>query len=269
MMGHLITPYIKKRMILMKKKNREVNVEIPQDSPSFSTAFEENSLIQWFSDNGKIVLFSFFGLIIAFLLIYRLAFGEMIKAETDFFHASQEYQVFSQHATTPADLEASNEALQRLQKIMGRHPELKAKYEGLIAQTLVNREEGQRSQSFGEEAIQRTLSENQPFFTQFSQNTLLIANHNYAQALQQSLELKEQLRTQSYPLLYGFNLLRIAALQQNLSFKEAELNTWQEWKQFVKNDDSVTKKLVNHFKDGNMSINNYIDARENILRIKN
>ena len=254
----------------MKKKNREANVEMPQESHSnWSIAFEENAIIQWISENGKHILFSFFGLIIGFLFIYRLAFGDMIKAETDFFQASQDYHVFSQKGVTPEEVAASNEALTRLQKIIARHPELKTKYDGLIAQVMLNRNEGQQAQSFATPAIQRTERENHPFFTSFSQTSLLIGNQKYDEALKQSLELKQQLPSHSHPFLYGFNLLRIAALQQQLSFKEDELITWQEWKQFVKKNDLITQNLIHHFKDGNASINNYVQARENILRVKN
>jgi hypothetical protein len=253
----------------MKKKSPEANFEAPQESNSLSMALEENTIVQWISENGNKILFSFLGLIVGFLFIYKIAFGDMIKAENDFFQASQEYQLFDQKASTKEELATSNEAFQRLQKIMSRHSELKAKYDGLIAQTFLNRNEGQQAQPFAEQAIQRTRAENDPFFTLFSQTTLLIGMEKYEQALKQSIELKEKLANQIQPLLYGFNLLRIAALQHQLSLKKEELNTWQEWKLFVKNNDSINQNFVNHFKDGNVSINNYVEARENILRIKN
>ena len=253
----------------MKKKNLEANVEISQESNSLLTALEENSVVHWISENGNKLLISSLGLIIVILFLYKIAFGDMIKAENDFFQAAQEYQLFDQQASTKEEVAASNEAFQRLQKIVARHPELKAKYDALIAQTLLDKNEGKQAESFAKEAIQRTHKENEPFFTLFSETTLLIGVEKYEQALKQSIELKEKLTNQTEPLLYAFNLLRIAALQQALSLNADELNTWQEWKQFVKKNDLITQNLIHHFKDGNASINNYVQARENILRVKN
>jgi len=74
------------------------------------------------------------------------------------------------------------------------------------------------------------------------------------------------LRDGQEPLLYGFNLLRIASLQQQLGSKTEELNAWKEWKQFAQSDTKSSQKLINHFKDGNVSITNYIEAREKKLK---
>lgn len=249
----------------MKKKNQDVNPEGEIQHIPLALAFEENPYIQWVSENGKSLIISLLALIALFIIGYRFAFGSMMQAETDFFQADQAFQTFASDATTPDAIAAQEDAFKKLEQVIKRHPELHAKYDGPIAQILISRNSFSEALPYAAGAIQRTKAENEPYFYSYAQNTILIAEKNYNEALKNSVALKTQIANKE-PVLFGFNLIRIASLQQQLGSKSEELNAWKEWKQFAASDTKSAQKVINHFKDGDVSITNYIEAREKILK---
>ncbi len=242
-------------------KNHDTIEKIP-----LADLLEENQIIHWISTNGRVLLIAFFAIIALFFLSYRISFGNMVKSEVNFINAENDYQRFAKEKISAKQLEN----LDQLKAILSQMPELEPKYDGLIAQTLITENEVIASLPFATRAIDRTKSENSPFYSDFSSNTLTIAEQKYAEALTNALVLKQSLLNseKSNELLFAYNLLRVASLQQLLNLEQDELNTWSEWKALANaniNNENF-RELLNQFNNENLSLTNYIETRENFLR---
>ena len=180
-----------------------------------------------------------------------------------------------------------NEKLIKLQKILKQHPELHAKYDGRIAQKLLlNSQEGLAS-SFSK-ATQKRIGSLSPYYTQFSNCSLLIGEKKLDVALSQSLALKLSLDqdrnfwiTKSEivkhgSMLYGYNLLRIAFLQQMIGNSSEELAAWREFQREAGwlESEPPTKKLdpesfqliSENFQKNDVSLKDFIQYRESQLQ---
>lgn len=257
------------------KKNSQPDTTTFIDKPDLADTLEENASIKWIVDNASTIFFVSIGLIALLSLVYRFAFADFVKSEEDFITADTTYQQF-QKAKEP---EKKLELLSRLNTLINRHPELHAKYDGLIAQTLINQGSFAEALPFANLAIERTETENAPFYTSFAKSTLLIAESRYEDALTETAQLSslltEHLKKQksekhlsSVNVLFAYNLLRMGMLQQQLNLKDQELKTWTEWKRLANeaNNADVFQKLNSYFQDGKVNLNNYIETREKLLR---
>ncbi len=266
------------------KKTQKHDVLPPEDQNSWSNALEEHPLIHWLTDNGKVLLYILAGLILFLILIFRFALSKDVASEADFIHAEKEYRLFSAPVKEGEDLTLQTSALKNLNKILTAHPELHPKYDGPIAEILLIRGESALAMDYAKPAIDRTKSENEPFYTGYAQTTLKIANGNYGQALKDAMAMKEQMIKEGEELketpeklpfstlLYSLNLLRIGMLQQQLALRTDELKTWQEWKDLLKKsregslpaylNGPLFMSFDNLLSEGNTSFTDYIEARE-------
>lgn len=257
---------------LMKKQSNRLQTTSEE---LHMMSWDDHSWVQWASQYGQYVIYGLAGIIVALLLIYRFGLGGD-TSERDYINADREFRLFI--STNTADPEAAQNAFMNLSVILEKHPELHAKYDGIIAQTLINRGDVGQAQTFANRAIDRTQAENNPYYTSYAQTSLLIEDRNYLAALSGAQELRKQLLAETNPHAYGdtlfaFNLLRIAILQQQLGLKDDERKTWQEWKEYLngqKINESARQifpqafnQQVEHFKDGEISIKNYIQERGN------
>lgn len=229
--------------------------------------FAENNLVHWISENGKTILILFLAVVTLFFVAYRLSSGYIVKSELNYINAENEFQRFIAEKNGPS----MQESLNKLNAMLLAHPELHAKYDGLIAEKLLATANTEESLPFANAAINRTLSENSPFYSDYSTTTLLIAEQKYEEALKNSLNLKELLSKNndaSNGLLFAFNFLRIGILQQQLGLEKDELATWNEWKTATnsKVNKESFEKLTNHFNIEKLSLTNYIETREKLLR---
>ena len=267
------------------KKDSKLHVLPPEPQPSWSNTLEEHPFIQWASENGKMLLYGLLALFLFLIFFYRLIGGGSSANQADFVNAERDYLTFASSKEEPASQTSS---LESLNKILSAHPELHPKYDGLIAETLLVRGKAKDAQSYAMAAINRTEDENQPFYTQYAQNTLTIANERYEEALKAATTMKQEmeqkgLELQSNPekipfgtLLYALNLLRIGMLQQQLNLKTEELATWQEWKTIVNKsregstplylDGQLFLTLDRLLAEGNASFSTYIQTREKLLK---
>lgn len=247
------------------------------EKPTLSQTLEENSLFQWISQNGWLLLYLFFGFIALCFFIYRLAVVKDNKTETDYFDAEMAFVIFQKKESEVNQTE-QKEAYNKLIKLMKSHPELYAKYDGALAQILINRNEPGEAKPFANNAIKRTMEEESPFYTEFAKNTLLIADHQYSEALKNSLLLQEKMANFKKQdavfspfgeILLTYNLIRIGFMQKEMGLKIEELNTWKELKKLAANNNEAFNKINQQFEEGSFSLLNYIEAREQNLNIKN
>lgn len=218
---------------------------LPPSSSSWSSSLDEHPLIQWMSDHGKTLLYALIGLLLLILLTIRWIAGSQSASEMDFLTAEKDFVTFASPLKAGSDPSVQTQALQNLKKILSAHPELHAKYDGLLAEVLLIRGENAEALGFARSSLQRTADENDPFYTHFAQTNLLISENKFEEALKESLALKEAMEKQGSDLqnrleniqfstlLYAYNLLRTGLLQQELSLHQEEAKTWQEWKQLL------------------------------------
>ncbi|MBS4167155.1 Uncharacterized protein NEOC65_002261 [Neochlamydia sp. AcF65] len=268
------------------KKNLKRELLSSDTSLSWSDALLAHPLTQWTLGNGKILLYSFLGLIILGFILFQFIWRHHAASEADFIRAEKKFSLFisSQESSDPA---AEVEALRNLHAIMAAHPELYPKYEGLIAETLLLRGKNEEASLYATSAIKRTAYENDPFYTSYAQTTLLLAREEYEEGLKAALHLRNSMleqgeafkdkpeKLQYGTFLYAFNLLRIAMLQQQLSLFPDELATWKEWEELTIKSregtlpfylkDQLFLSFNNLLSEGKASLADYIEARKKLI----
>lgn len=174
---------------------------------------------------------------------------------------------FAQWQASPRD-----EALyQKMRRAIQKAPALGKKYEGALAQTLLNTEKIDAALLMANRSIRRAESD-VPFHASYAQTTLLVEQGAYQKALESAVGLKEQmgrafdLKQLSDPLvggalLYVHNLLRIACLQQELKNRPGEKAAWEELEGFLKSSGLALSGLS----DKQLDLTQYIAERKKTL----
>lgn len=209
-------------------------------------------------------------LVVAALIlgIYKYTSTRNQEAAVDYLNADR---LFSSFIDNSIDAESNQRDLKQLEQILARYPNLHAKYDGQIAQTLINRSQIDEALPFATLAIARTNAENKPYYSDYSATTLVIGEKKYAEALQQALALQKEIaspradETHVGDTLLAFNLLRIAMLQQQLGLKSEERATWLDLQQRAGNSKRFAGQLE-HFHEGKVSLADYIAARAGALK---
>jgi acetyl/propionyl-CoA carboxylase alpha subunit len=269
---------------MSKAKLTPKTPEITLEKSSFLDYFDEGRLVEWFTENGKNILYGLAGLLGIIVLIYAFSSTQTNKAEQEYIQAANDFAYFSRTSDIQDSILAT-EALTRLNTILSKHPELHATYDGAIAQILLNREQTKEALIYAQNTLARVKSNNLTFYSDYAQNTLLISQKNFKQALENTLALQQKMKeefenpTSEHTFgdeLFALNLLRVAMLQQEQGDKPAELQTWQEWKQYAglnsikstnqKVNPQAFRAVIQQLAVGSFSLPDYITYRENILK---
>lgn len=261
-------------MKMSKHKQQEVPIT---DVNSLSDFIAENEIIKWVGDNGRTLLWLLLAFAALILFFYKVFGGGPAKLEKGYFLAQSNIDVLEKGS----DQAAQEKALEQLTTFTNQYPSLQSKYDGLIAQFLLNRDQVKVALPFANRTLVRTGKDHLPFYADYAHTSLLISQEKYQDALKEALKLKEQMISQAKgkerefgDTLYFFNLLRIAMLHQQLENKNEELNAWQELKQSAIENQAADyflnadlfEKIGNQLKDGNASLLNYIQVREKLLK---
>jgi hypothetical protein len=223
--------------------------------------------VEWLSSHKQMIIWIFLGLVALLILTYRILSTQTVNAERDFFQAQATFAQFQQANATTQDDPSTAADLELLTTLMQRHPELKAKYEGPLAQTLLIRGEALKAQPFAEGVFTRTHPDHLQLYQNYSKTSLLIGQGQYAEALKQTQQLQQTLETttdSTQPLLSVFNLLRLALLYQQLDQPQKELETWEKFQnqpQYLE----ATVAANQAFKTGQASLTQYIEERKKTL----
>lgn len=239
------------------------------------SSLDDNPFMLWITQYGRTLMYALLGLIVAGILIYRFYSVHEEKQEAEYWTAEKEFRLLAKPVENNKGPAINEEALAQLRAVIERHPALQAKYDALIAQTLLDHGDIKDALPFANNAINRTLSENQPFYSEFAKTSLLISEQKYdaalksSQALQQKMqELKQKTEQNGQrhfgDTLFALNFLRIGMLQQQLGLKSDELKTWQEWKKLAKTSGFEQQQLL--FSEGRVSLVDYINLREAQLK---
>jgi hypothetical protein len=234
----------------------------------FNEDWSSHPAIEWLSSHKKIFLWGFLALIALLILTYRITSLSTLNAEHDFFQAQTDFTQFQQESVSSEDSATSSSYLEQLEAIMQRHPELKPRYEGPLAQTLLITGQTPQAQVFVEDIFKRTQPDHLQFYQDYSQASLLISQGHYSDALQQTQQLQsslDQLNEQTHPILYVFNLIRLAMLYQQTGQSKEELQTWKQLQNQPQRVEAVFA-ASQVYKIGQASLNQYIEERKKALR---
>lgn len=249
-------------IIVMNKSSNSSSLNNIQ----FDEDWTSHPAIEWLSAHRNILLWAIFGLITALVIASQLITWRTLDAEKDFFQAQTAFNQFEQVAGNIADNTAAIN-LERLQTIIQQHPELKPKYEGPVAQTLLITGQVLQAQTYIEDIFKRTQLDHLQLYQNYTKTSVLIGQEQYADALQSAKQLKsdlDYLSAKTNPLLYAYNLIRLGMLYQQMGQPEEELKAWEELQNQPQRLEAVLE-ASQVFQVGNVSLNQYIEERKNEL----
>lgn len=228
----------------------------------------EEKWTQFLTKWGKPILYSFLGAVFVFFTSYFYLSKGSQQQSKDYLRAEIEFgQVQSREPS-------SELALNKLEALMASESALAEKYQAPLAQELIKQGKWEQAQPYAQSTVAKEEVIFPSPYAEFSNISLLIGQQKLQEALSRSLALSSSLPSNdpNHPLLYVFNLLQIAMLQGELGDKEAEQQSWSLYREFTskknvfvkKVDDrfSVIKALKNNFKEREVSLDQYIDLRE-------
>lgn len=224
---------------------------------------------------SKIAIYACSGVFVAMLAIYQVS-ALTKKSSTAYLQANAMYAKWQ-----------DPQVFHQLEKLVSLHPELQGKFGGLIAQRLLSIGETKKATTYMTKALERAQGLISPYYTHFSETTLLIAEDKLVTALEESKQLKSDLekdlslweqresQQRSGGLLYAYNLIRIAALERELGSKEGEKAAWEElmcnagWSPVAvpakTYDPKAYETLARNFQSGSFSLLDYIKQRKKEL----
>lgn len=240
-------------------------------------AFAKAFFADWVTEHSKTILTLFFTLIMMTFALFQLT-GKWTKhRQSDYLEIQKAFNLWSAQETLDLD------TFKGLEKPLSRHPELQTKFGNAIAQRLLKLGDVSKADQYISASLRRTKELTSPYYSRFTANTLAISYGKFDEALAEAKQLKKDLEQddafwesrdknlKSGAILYAYNLLRIAALERQVGNKEGELHAWEElvqnagWKGLPKNfkiyDPEAYSLLANNFKQGDISLLDFIDAR--------
>lgn len=249
---------------MKKQRNAPEQVSVEQISQ-----WDDHDFVSTFSKYALYLVLGIGTLIVSMLVIYQLWNAGQSRADRDYADAEKEFRIFIGIDGEKTSAEGLQKAFTQLQILMKQHPELEAKYDGMIAQTLINRNQDDLAAPFAQRALKRTQQENSPYYASYAETTLLIGNNNYNDALAQAKQLQQRIQEAPHPdaahigdMLVAFNLLRIGMLQHQLGLKEEESKSWTELQQFLKKNPEIAAQI--NLQAGQISLLDYIKAQGNL-----
>jgi hypothetical protein len=217
---------------------------------------QEHPAILWMAERKKQLLWAFFILILLVIGVIRLASRSDMQTETDFISAQNDLNLMTQNKGTTVSTEEKEAALVRLQNILSRYPELRSKYDGMVAQILLAMDKPDQSAPYLERALSRTTDKNLPNFAQFANLSITAQENKLQDVLDQSIALKNKLANDKDSPLYAYNLLRIGLTARLLENKEKEK---QAFKEFIDNSENPGfQKVIKTFEENQLFIVDYM-----------
>jgi tetratricopeptide (TPR) repeat protein len=250
----------------MGKTSRPSSLNIIDASDEWTS----HPAVEWLSANKQIILWGFLALLLLLIGAYRFISHSNHQAENDYYRAETVFAQF-QKETFGGNEESAAASLKELEAIIERHPELKAKYEGQLAQDLLIAGKAVQATPLAEEVFKRTLADAIQLYQDYSVATLLISENQYEKALQQTQQLQQHLsqfvNEKSFENLFAYNFLRLAMLHQQLGHSEEELKVWETIESLPINLKNVLESTQGQtFNQGKGSLADYINQRKKALK---
>lgn len=205
--------------------------------------------------NNKYVLVS---VILGIFLMGFIAFQKVPyfkkDSASDYLKIEKAFQNWSANPTDP-------ELFQKIADLMKKNPLLSSKYDGIIAQRLLW-ENAKMAGTLSKEVLERI--DNDGLFATFAKGSLLIANGQFEEALEEAKNLKSNIPNKD-SLLYPYNLLRISVLEKQVGNKEKELLAWQELEDYISDKKEKAKEFLEAFRVDKSNLAEYIEFRKKAL----
>jgi hypothetical protein len=245
-----------------------------------STALSKDSWVDALTKHWKTILLSAVGMAVLLFVMVQVSSRFQKPSQSDYVAATS---LFNDWLSLP---NPDKKNFERLEKILDQHPELQAKFGGLIAERLMQLHENDAAAKYAEKALQRT-KDGSSHYHQFALATCAIAKGQLKEALSSSIALKKAMEedlsfwqkpediVKSGSLIYAFNLLRIAILEKEAGTPEAELQAWEDFEKHasfaagpipVKMDQNEAYSLIfQNFREQGITLNDFISYRKGIL----
>lgn len=247
----------------MKKINHHTTSN-PVEELDLSHALVENRLFQFISEHSRKILYLLLALLAIFVIMYKLSSSKKAEAESDYYYVVADFSHLK--SLIGSDNEAEfQQYLSGMKKILVKHPELHGKYDAPIAQTLIFAGNVNETQEFTSSVMQRVKEDETPSHISYAENTLIVNQKKYKEALDRAIALKKEVNPETSDdneILYGMNLIRIATLLQEVGTKDDEIVAWQEFEDYAAKHEKGMKELINRFSDGNVTLFDYIEYRK-------
>lgn len=211
----------------------------------------KEDLAYWLKEKQNHIFYGCVFIVGALILSFKMFYPK--KQSTDFLMVEKAYTQWEQ----------TGENLEELSTALKHHPEMEAKFGAFIADRFILQGNGDAAKAFAEGVFQR-ISNYIPKHTAYAQGSVLIAQGNLSQALEQTLQLKEDITKDS--LLYGFALLRAASLSRALNEKEEELSALVDLEHFIQTKSADAQTLEHCFSNENASLQTYIHFRKTVVQ---
>jgi len=233
----------------------------PLKQINISDELSENPFVDWLSANKGSILVGLAVVLTLLLFASRFISSRNLNAEADFL---QSQVLLTEFQNRGAEMTESD-SLPRLEDILSRHPDLHAKYDGLIAQELIIDREPAKARPFAEQSFQRTSQDGIDAYQDFAKTSLLVSEERYDQALIDTQQLKarmDQDTTHNFGnILYMANLVRLAVLYQATNKPAEEIAAWKAVEDYLKNNGDFAL-----FGEGQFTLNDYIKERTKVLQ---
>ncbi len=168
-------------------------------------------------------------------------------------HSKQDYLIVRQiYESFRKGEPLAIESLETAEKIIHRHPELHAKYDPLMAYSLLQQEKIAQALPYASSILQRV--QHYPYHD-YALGTLLITQENYPEAYAQAERLEKTLSEgEKYPTLRALNLLRLVFLADELSNQELKAEYWTTLQKHA-----AFSEIESLFQKGNLSLKDFVE----------
>lgn len=203
----------------------------PQKKFHLDEEWGSHPAIEWLFANKNMVIYTFFGLMAALIFASQYVNWRTINAEKDYFEAQAAFNDFEKNSSQLEENSQADADLNRLLTLLQKHPELKPKYDGPVAQTLIIDGKAAQAQPIVASIFDRTQADHLHLYRDYTKASLLIAHGLHQEALQVSQQLDEKLNQanqEKNPFLFLFNLVRLGLLYQQTGQLGNELNIWDQ-----------------------------------------
>lgn len=196
-----------------------------------------------------------------------------------YFQSGPKAGAYADAETAFANWEASpdDESLYlKMKEAIQKAPAIERKYEAVIAQKLLDSARTEEGLVLAKGSVERSKGEI-PYHADFAANSLLVEQGAFQEALEKTVQLKENMdrafdlnrlageRLVGGSLLYAHNLLRIACLQQQLNNKPGEKAAWEELESFIQGETPLADLVKASFSEKRIDLANYIADRKKQL----
>jgi len=220
----------------------------------------EHKVSAFLEQNSKLLLYIGLGIAALTILIFTLSSrggATYTNAPSTFFAISKEAELL---ADQPKRIDSLSAAL----KI---YPEMQARYDADIAQTLLSQGNGEAAESIVGRQTKRLETYAPSANSEYAKISLLIAQDKVGEALTEAKKLKEMLTGVNGSMMTATHLLRMASLERVAGTPEGELQAWQELSNYLEKAENyaIQETINTHFQSGKSGLGKYLEARKKEL----